>query len=208
MNVLAIGGHFDDIELGCSGALAKHRSRGDSVHILVVTNSAYTNHDGTLMRSEAQAFSEGAESARILDCDLTCLGYETKHVNFDWKLIEDLNKVIDDLKIDTVYTHWDMDVHQDHSAIGKSSLAAARKVFNILMYQSNLYQNTHPFQANFYVDISAFIEVKRNSILAHKTEVKKFGMGWVDFWIQEAMNNGKKFGVSYAEAFQLVKYLM
>src|SRR5215217_6537460 len=37
MNVLAIGAHPDDIELGCGGTLLAHRARGDEVALLVMT---------------------------------------------------------------------------------------------------------------------------------------------------------------------------
>ena len=33
MNVLAIGAHFDDVELGCGGALARHTAQGDTVYV-------------------------------------------------------------------------------------------------------------------------------------------------------------------------------
>lgn len=208
MNVLAIGAHFDDAELGCGGALAKHRANGDRVIIQVITHSKYHNHNGALLREKETAFEEGKKAADILDCELICNNYETKQVVFCHKLIEDINKVIDENKINVIYTHWDHDIHQDHQAIGRASLAAGRKVNCLLMYQSNLYMNTSPFRANYFVDISSFIEMKKKSILAHKTEVEKFGPDWVDFWINEAANNGKKFNVKYAEAFQLVKYLV
>ena len=31
MNILAIGAHGDDIELGCGGSLAKHAAQGDKI---------------------------------------------------------------------------------------------------------------------------------------------------------------------------------
>ena len=37
MNVLAIGAHPDDIELGCGATLATHRMRGDAIWLLVMT---------------------------------------------------------------------------------------------------------------------------------------------------------------------------
>jgi len=207
MNVLAIGAHFDDVEIGCSGTLAKHRFNGDRVIILVITHSKYNDYNGNLIRDKGIAFREGQSAAKILDCELICSQWETKQVNFGYKLIEEINKVIDDYQIDIIYTHWDFDVHQDHWAIGKASLNAGRKINKLLMYQSNLYMNTQTFISNYFVDISDFIDLKIAAIKAHETEVKKFGEGWIDFWINEAMNNGKKFMVNYAEAFQLVKYL-
>jgi LmbE family N-acetylglucosaminyl deacetylase len=207
MNVLAIGAHFDDVEIGCAGSLAKHRRNGDSVCIMVVTDSCYDYHDGTVIRTRETALAEGKDAARILDCELVCFNYTTKHASFGPRLIEDIDRAIGERSVDCVYTHWDFDVHQDHQAIGKSTLAGARKVPRLLMYQSNLYTNTQPFTANYYVDITETIDIKRKAILAHKSEAIKFGPGWLDFWMHEAQNNGQKFGVQYAEAFQLVKWL-
>lgn len=207
MNVLAIGAHFDDAELGCGGALAKHKYNGDRVIVQVITHSKYHNHDGSIIREKEVAFEEGKKAVALLGGELICNNYETKQVEFGQKLIEDINRVVDENKIDIIYTHWDNDIHQDHQAIGKSTLAAGRKVNRLLMYQSNLYMNTVPFSANYFVDISEFIEIKKKSILAHETEVRKFGQGWIDFWVNEASNNGKKFNVKYAEAFQLVRFL-
>ena len=38
MNVLAIGCHPDDIEIGCAGTLAKCAARGDTVTVCHVAN--------------------------------------------------------------------------------------------------------------------------------------------------------------------------
>ena len=208
MNILAIGAHFDDVEIGCGGALAKHRSLGDKVLIQVITHSKYNDYSGELLRTKEVAFEEGLKASKVLDCDLMCNHYETKQVKFDYKLIEDINRVIDENGIDMIYTHWDHDVHQDHQAIGKATMAAGRHVNKILMYQSNLYKNTSSFNANYFVDITDYIDIKKDAILCHESEVKKFGLGWIEFWINETKNNGKKFGVLYAEAFQLVKFLV
>jgi LmbE family N-acetylglucosaminyl deacetylase len=43
VNILAIGAHFDDVELGCGGALARHAKLGDRVYVFVATVSGYDN---------------------------------------------------------------------------------------------------------------------------------------------------------------------
>lgn len=207
MNILAIGGHFDDVEIGCGGTIAKHVNNGDTVYVYVVTHSEYTNYDGSVIRSKETALQEGKAAADILGYNLICGNFDTKEVSFDHILVEHINKIIDEKEIEMVYTHWDFDVHQDHQAIGKATLAAARKVNNLLMYRSNLYVNTQNFNDNYYVDISNYIDAKMKSIKAHQNEVRKFGEGWLEFWVNEARDNGQKFGVQYAEAFQLVKLM-
>jgi LmbE family N-acetylglucosaminyl deacetylase len=207
MNILAIGGHFDDVEIGCGGAVAKHVAMGDKVTVLVLTHSEYSNYDGTIIRDKATALREGKAAAEILGYKLICGNINTKAVKFDNELVELINRVIDENKIQMVYTHWDFDVHQDHQAIGKATLAAARKINNLLMYRSNLYLNTQKFTDNYYVDITKFIDLKIEAIKAHENELNKFGEGWLEFWINEARNNGQRFGVEYAEAYQLIKLM-
>jgi LmbE family N-acetylglucosaminyl deacetylase len=116
-----------------------------------------------------------------------------------------MNKVIDEHNIDIVYTHWDKDVHQDHSAIGKATFNAARHVKNVLMYRSNWYHTSTEFRGNYYSDISDFMDTKIASVKAHVNEYEKFGQGWVDFFVNENANAGKKIGCKYAEQFEIVK---
>lgn len=206
-NILAIGAHFDDIELGCGGTVARHVANGDNVIMLVLTNSAYYNYDGTPVRTVECAKSEGEVAAKILGVNkLISLGLETKTLEYGFELIEVINKVIDEENIKVVYTHWDKDVHQDHSAIGRATFNAGRHVKNILMYRSNWYHTTSEFRGNFYSDISDFMDIKIASVKAHENEYQKFGQGWVDFFVNENSNSGKKIGTKYAEAFEIVKY--
>ena len=205
-NILAIGAHFDDIELGCGGTVARHVKEGDNVIMMILTNSEYYNYDGTPIRIKEVAEKEGNNAAKILGVDkLISIGLPTKTLQYGFELIEIINKVIDDYKIDIIYTHWDKDVHQDHSAIGRATLNAGRHVKNILMYRSNWYHTTFEFRGNYYVDISDFINIKIEAVKAHENEYKKFGEGWIEFFVNENRNAGQKIGCKYAEAFEVVK---
>ncbi len=86
MNILAIGAHFDDIELGCSGTLIKHVESGDNVTMLVITDSAFTNPDNIEIRNREIAKCEGEAGALVIGANLICLDYKTFNVSFDDKL--------------------------------------------------------------------------------------------------------------------------
>jgi len=208
-NILAIGAHFDDIELGCGGTIARHVANGDNVIMLVLTNSAYYNYNGVAIRSVDMAKKEGEEAAKILGVKyLISIGLETKTLQYGFELIEIINQVIDENNIDIIYTHWDKDVHQDHSAIGRATFNAGRHVKNILMYRSNWYHTSSEFRGNYYSDISEFIEIKISAVKAHANEYKKFGQGWIDFFVNENSNAGKEIGVTFAEKFEIIKVLV
>ncbi len=205
-NILAIGAHFDDIELGCGGTIARHVENGDNVIMLVLTDSAYLNYDGTVIRTKETALKEGQNAAKILGVkNLISCGLETKTLQYGYELIELMNKIVDENNIDIIYTHWDKDVHQDHSAIGRATLNAGRHVKNILMYRSNWYHTSFEFRGNYYVDISNFMDIKIASVKAHENEYKKFGDGWIEFFVNENRNAGQKIGCQYAEAFEVIK---
>jgi len=65
MNILAIGAHFDDVELGCGGALARHVDEGDSVFAYVATVSGYTNINNQIVRTKEDASLEGKQAMQI-----------------------------------------------------------------------------------------------------------------------------------------------
>jgi LmbE family N-acetylglucosaminyl deacetylase len=208
MNVLAIGAHADDVELGLGGTISKHVSNGDNVHILLVTHSEYTNFDGKLVRSRETALEEAHNAAKIMGVSrLSCLNYETKAVTYDVRLIEDINRHIDHDRANVVYTHWDGDINQDHSAISQATIVAGRNVPRLLMYRSNWYKSYKHFENNFYVDVSEFIEKKIEAIRAHSSEMSRRGDDWTDFFKNQCRINGQEVGVRYAESFQVVKWL-
>lgn len=208
MNVLAIGAHFDDIELGCAGALAKHVKNGDSVYIYVATDSQYTNPQGTLMRSDNEASEDGETAANIIGATLYKGSCKSLFLEFNEELNSQLIQIIEDKKIDMIYTHWIDDIQHDHINLARASIHAGRHVPRILLYRSNWYISDTPFHENFYVDISDTWEIKEQAILSYKSEMKRVGTKWIDYFQREAENNGLKMGVKYAEGFQLVKWLL
>ena len=207
-NILAIGAHFDDIELGCGGTIAKHKINGDNVYAYVTTLSGFSNPNSKAIRSSQVARKEGVEAMKILGTKKLFTGkFKTLMVEFNDKLNIEILKIIEDKKIDTVYTHWHGDIHHDHQAVSKSSLHSARHVQRLLQYRSNWYHSTLEFKENFYVDISDFWDLKKKAILAHKSEINRTGKKWINFFHNEALNAGQRIGVKYAEVFEVVKYL-
>ncbi len=207
MNILAIGAHFDDVDLGCAGALAKHVKNGDKVYIYVATDSGYKNGNGEVVRDAAVARKEGEMAARIIGGDLICGGHNSFFLEFEEKVNVDLVKLIEQKEIDTVYTHWSGDVLHDHYNLAKATLHSGRHVTRMLMYRSNWYLSGKDFRGNFYVDISDTWELKERAILAHESECGRTGNKWVEYLKREALNNGLVAGVLYAEAFEVVKWL-
>lgn len=208
MNVLAIGAHFDDVEIGCGGTIAKHVSRKDNVIVYVATKSGYKNPEGVIIRNNDTAYLEGKMAIEnILNAKLICGSFETLELEYKDKLFCELLNIIEKNKIDLIYTHWISDIHHDHNILAKAVLHVSRHVPRILMYKSNWYDSTVPFNGVFYVDISDFYEKKEQAILCHKSEISRTDSKWIRFFKNEAENAGQKIGVEYAEVYEVVKWL-
>jgi LmbE family N-acetylglucosaminyl deacetylase len=206
MNILAIGAHFDDVELGCGGSIARHTQKGDKVYIYVATISGYSNY-GKVIRDNTIAFNEGKKAAEILGAELLCGNFKTLRLEFVEELNVELVKLIEEKKIDLIYTHWLGDIHHDHFSLAKASLHAGRHVKRLLMYRSNWYHSTFEFRGNFYFDITDTWSIKAKAITAHESEYSRVGKKWIEFFKNEAENAGQRIGVKYAEVFEVVKWL-
>jgi LmbE family N-acetylglucosaminyl deacetylase len=208
MNILAIGAHFDDVELGCGGTLARHAAAGDAVYVFVATVSGFTNHYDQSIRSSEIARKEADAAMRIIGVkELFCGNFKTLEVEFVDALNIQILRLVEELSIDQVYSHWTGDIHHDHQAVARAALHSCRHVPRLLMYRSNWYHSTQDFRGNFYVDITAYWETKERAIRAHASELERTGNRWISFFRNEAENAGQRIGVRYAEVFEVVKWL-
>lgn len=208
MNILAIGAHFDDVELGCGGTLAKHAQQGDNVYVFVATTSGFSDQHMQEVRSNDIALSEARKAMNILGVkELLCGNFKTLEVEFTDLLNIEILKIVQQKKIDQVYTHWTGDIHHDHQAVARASLHSCRHVSRLLMYRSNWYHSSYEFRGNFYVDISGYWDLKEQAMRAHASEMVRTHDKWLSFFRNEAQNAGQRIGVPMAEVFEVVKFL-
>ena len=143
MRILAIGAHFDDVELGCGGAIAYHAARGDEVYVFVATVSGFTNQYDQSVRSSEVARAEAEEAMRVLGVkQMFCGDFKTLEVEFVDSLNIQIPRLVEQLGIEQVYTHWIGDIHHDHQAVARAALQSCRHVQRLLMYRSNWYHST------------------------------------------------------------------
>ncbi len=208
MKILAIGAHYDDVELGCGGALSRHAAQGDEVYVFVATDSGFSNHLKQSIRSGDTARKEAEAAMKILGVkEMFCGDFKTLEVEFVDSLNVQILKLVETLGIDLVYSHWTGDIHHDHQAVARAALHSCRHVPRLLMYRSNWYHSTLDFRGNFYVDITDHLDKKENAVRAHESEIERTGAKWISFFRNEAENAGQRIGVRYAEVFEVVKWI-
>lgn len=204
MRILAIGAHFDDVELGCGGALINHRNKGDDITILVVTKSGYISKTTNHVRDNQVAYNEGRKSADLLHANLITGNFETLKLSASMELINYLCEQIRKINPQIVYTHFIGDQHLDHQAIAKASLIATRNVNKILSYVSNVYDTNPVFSPNYIINISNTFKDKLKLLDCFESEKETHILWKRQLEVVNGMY-GVKIGKEFAEPFQVIK---
>jgi LmbE family N-acetylglucosaminyl deacetylase len=208
LKIIAIGAHPDDIELACGGVLASAIEKGHDVTMVVATGNSSLDHNGNSIRTDIEAKQEQANAAKKLGIiKVEVLGFHDMNVPYSQQLISELDKIINDIKPDIIFTHFVFDTHQDHIRTAQSTLSAARKQNTILLYEpiNPSGRGYIPFRAQVYFDISKTIKQKLDSLKEHKSQYKKYGDSWIEGVTARAKFRGFEMGVNYAECFELVR---
>ena len=139
MNVLAVGAHWDDIELGCSLSLRRLIKNGANVWGVILTDSHYVMKDG-YERTEAEALDVGLRAfAEIGIKYIETEKLPTQTMVYSQPTMQELEEICNQKNIEMVFTHWFGDHNTDHRETWEISRVAFRNIPNLLMYQSNAY---------------------------------------------------------------------
>jgi LmbE family N-acetylglucosaminyl deacetylase len=190
-NVLAIGAHPDDIELGCGASLLAHSAAGDRVTMLVLTggeNGPGTGNRHAEQRTAAATLGATLRWGGLVDCTLTP----------DAATVRLIEAVVNESDADLIYVHAPEDSHQDHRAAAAATLSAGRRLPRILHYQS---PSTLTFNPTVYVDITAYLSGKLVALKAHASQVELSAMVEPDAVVASARHWGSQARIGYAEAF-------
>ena len=207
MNILAIGAHWDDIELGCGLTLKKMSDSGHNVFTSVICSSLYGKDIDEGM-SEQDALKFGNNSFELIGASYIPTPKEpNSNLIYNKKIMQTLEEIVLNNQIDTIFTHWFGDINTDHQATWEISRTAFRNVKNFLMYQSNSY--------NDYVNIfkpSMFVGFSKNQYSFKVKILSQYVSEWnrrKDRWQKEIFDREKYWGFlagnDFAEAFHVGK---
>ncbi len=146
-DVLCLGAHADDIEIGCGGTLLYLQKTLARVRFHWVVFSASGVRGQEAMKG-AELFTAGSDKELVLksfrDGFLPYQGSEVK------EYFEELKGRVDP---DLVFTHWQGDAHQDHRLLSELTWNTFRNHF-ILEYEIPKYDGDLG-RPNFYVPLEA-----------------------------------------------------
>lgn len=222
MNVLAVGCHPDDIEIGCGGTLIKYAKRGDNVTVCHMTNGnmghvrIMPDELAVIRTAEAQQGCTMLGASQVISMDVADLKVDS----YDQGIVYALTEVIRTAKPDVIITHSPNDYMKDHVETSKlvfdASFSATIPHFTSVPHINNFapifYMDTLAgvdFQPEQYVDITEEIELKLQALDCHESQVKWMrdhdGIDFLDMIRTCSKYRGYQCGAGYAEGFILCK---
>jgi len=227
LDILAFGAHPDDVELGCSGTIAKEISLGKKVGIIDLTRGELGTRGSVEIRN-----SESAKASEILgvsvreNLDMRD-GFFVNDEAHQLKIIEMIRKYQPEIVLCNAID----DRHIDH---GKGSKLVSDACFlsGLRMIETEIkgekqsawrpkvvyhYIQWKNLEPDFVVDISNFMDIKMQSILAYSSqfydpnskepESPISSKNFLDSVKYRAQDLGRITGVAYAEGFTVERYL-
>ena len=227
VDILAIGAHPDDVELGCGGTLAKLISEGKKVAIVDLTQGELGTRGTNITRAE-----EAKNASEILEISMRENlkmkdGFLQNSEEYQMQIV----KMIRKYQPEIIFANAIDDRHPDHAKAAKL-VSDACFLSGLVKIETELdgknqkaWRPKHVFHyiqwknitPDFVVDISGFMEKKIKACLAYKTQfydpASKEPMtpiatkDFLESLTYRAQDLGRLSGVEFAEGFTTEKLL-
>ncbi len=164
MNILALGSHPDDIEIGCGGTLVQAAKQGHNVYLGIMT-------DGSAGGDPQTRKQEQEKSAEIMGVKKVFWGpYEDTKLPISKESIGIIDSWIHEINPSHVLVTYSEDTHQDHRNMTKIAVAAARHIKNVLFYEV---PSSIDFFPVIFSHIAPVFDTKVKALQAHASQVSR-----------------------------------
>ena len=199
--LLVAGAHPDDPESACGGIMALYADAGHEVVSLYLTRGEAGIHGKDHEEAARIRTAEAKEACRILGARPVFAGQIDGATEVNSARYDELRRILDEEKPDTVITHWPIDTHRDHRVIALLVYDAwlhRKKSFDLYYFEVEMGDQTQHFCPTVYVDITPVEALKRQACYAHKSQDAELGF----YVLHDKMNRfrGQEAGVKFAEA--------
>jgi LmbE family N-acetylglucosaminyl deacetylase len=216
--ILAVGAHPDDLEILCSGTLAKYTQQGARVVMAIATDGSAGHMIIPPDELAEIRHKEAQEAASLIGADLRWLGYPDELIFEDMDTRRRFIDLIRDARPDLILTHDPDDYHPDHRVVSRLMFDAS---FVSGLPNIKTEHPAHPgvcplvyfdtltgagFLPTEFVDITDTFETKRAMLARHASQLKWLrehdNIDVLDFITVMARSRGLQCGVQYAEGFR------
>ncbi|MBA3899867.1 MAG: PIG-L family deacetylase [Bacteroidetes bacterium] len=204
--ILILAPHTDDGEFGCGGTIAKFIEQGSDVYY-----AAFSACEQSVLKEFPKdvLITEVKEATSVLGIkreNLILYQYEVRKFNyFRQEILEDLIKLRADIKPDLILMPCTHDIHQDHSTIANEGIRAF-KFASILCYE--LPWNNLTLQTSSFVFLEeSHIQTKIKALEEYKSQAHR-PYSNAEFIRSLAITRGVQIGATYAEAFEVKRWII
>lgn len=222
--VLIVVAHPDDDVLGCGGTIAKYIQQGIKFKVVFIAEGT-TCRFGADQRHSDVAIQEIEKRTYYAKQAMSILGVsEYKFYNLpcgrlDQEPIIEIGKIIekeiDEFSPDTIFTHSNVDVNNDHLRVFQAVLQATRvgainfvkRIYSFEVLTSSEWRFVEVFKPNVFIRLDEqHIDLKIKALNEYVSEIKEFPYPRSEEGIKTlAKLRGMQIGVKYAESFNLVR---
>ncbi len=203
--ILLLSPHTDDAELGCGASIAKFIRQGKRVYYAAFSaceQSVLPDFPKDILIHEVK---EATSELGIRSEDLFLFRYEVRTFNYKrQEILDDLIKLRERLRPDTVLMPCLHDIHQDHKTLAEEGLRAF-KFCNVFCYElpwNNLNFNTAAFEVVEESDVQCKVKaLERYKSQAHRSYANE------EFLRSQLRMRGVQVSRRYAEAFEVVRMI-
>jgi LmbE family N-acetylglucosaminyl deacetylase len=216
--ILAVGAHPDDLEILCSGTLARYAQQGAHIVMAIATDGSAghmiipPDELAEIRHREAQA------AASIIGAELHWLGYPDELIFEDIATRLRVVDLIREARPDLILTHDPNDYHPDHRVVSRLLFDAS---FVSGLPNIKTEHPAHPglcplvyfdtltgasFQPTEFVEITDTFEIKKAMLACHASQINWLrehdNIDVLEFITVMARSRGLQSGVPYAEGFR------
>lgn len=212
-NILVVGAHFDDAELGCGGSIAKWVKEGKKVFKLTLTDNETNFSIKDIYVDADESFEDSEKACKVLGIEkqYKILGTHCGGLVYNKNRMQYVESLIFSLEIETLLIHYMNDLNQDHAEASKICYTAGRYCDTVLMYQSNRYILPTDFYPRVFVDITDFFELKCKALQCYRIGHDRYKRLFTETGCYNMSQGYSVFTEEkerYAEAFQPLKMVI
>lgn len=222
MKVLAIGAHPDDIEISCSGTLAKCVKRGDEVYACHLSDGDLGHVEIMPKELGKIRVEEAKRAGSVGGVNVIWGGFHDLDIYADNREARDkVAELIRSIRPDFIITHNPTDYMSDHTATSKLVFDAAFAA-TIPHYPSKYPEpagvvpiyymeasSGMDFVPDLFVDITDEMEIKEKMFSCHESQIVWLkdhdNVDYVEKIRIVAQYRGFQCGAKYAESFRVCK---
>ncbi|GAB3544980.1 LmbE family N-acetylglucosaminyl deacetylase [Actinopolyspora lacussalsi] len=162
--MLVVGAHPDDAEIGAGGTIHRRVQAGWEVTVLTMSH-------GAVGGDPDERVAEAHEAVNSLGATLMLEDLPDGGILDNGETVRRIERVVRRVRPDVVLVHSENDTHQDHRAVYRATVSAARGVERFACYQSP--SATVDFAPNRFAGLrETDLEAKLTSIHTHGSQAR------------------------------------